>query len=141
MMSNEHALCGWKRLYWPSGVHYLTRIFVQCTAWCVYLHRVHNHDPDRHVHSHPRPMWSLILRGGYVEMYMRLEGKIEHYGYRRFRAGQLNVIRPDEYHRIVEVLPGTWTLVIGGRRFREWGFWVRGKHIAEAAYLKEYARV
>lgn len=125
---------GRKVLYWSDGTKYLTRFIVyRCSRGLVYLHRIHNRDPDRHVHNHPWPAKCYVLWGGYTELVKhRFRGT---YTKRTHRAGDVNKLQVNEYHRIVDVLPNTWTLVIGGPRFRRWGFDVNGTHVDADEYL------
>lgn len=108
-----------------DGRPYLLRFLVARVAGCeVYLHRFLTADGERHLHDHPWA-WSasLLLAGGYREECMRLVD-----GYdgprtreRLIRAPRLNLIGAG-FHRIAEVLPGTWTLFIVGPRRKMWGF-------------------
>lgn len=81
-----------------------------------YLHRYRRPDYERREHNHP---WSdahtRVLRGGYVET---------RDGHRRVRLpGDRAGFSPAVFHRIVAVLPGTWTLFYAGPKHgRGWGF-------------------
>lgn len=109
----------------------------------VYLHHFLSSDDDRALHDHPWWFVSLILRGGYIEMGESAEGKmtalcrtavtdIRSPFWRRCIA-----FRPATHrHRVVlahsVVLATTeereqpcWTLIVTGRRSREWGFWCK----------------
>jgi hypothetical protein len=39
------------------------------------------------------------------------------------RRGSLRFRRAEHIHRVRDVQPNTWTLVLGGPRRRMWGFW------------------
>jgi hypothetical protein len=122
---------------------YLTRyIIVRTPFFRVFLHRFHGPDPDRHVHNHPWRATSLILKGGYTEEVVRTPPSPFKAFRDQFAVGQwgnwwpcVNRLREDEYHRIVNILPGTWSLVFGGPYFRSWGFLVDRKHVDWRAYL------
>lgn len=81
-----------------------------------YLHHLQRADADRREHNHP---WThgttLVLRGGYCET---------RDGIRRYRLpGDRAGFSPTTYHRIVDVLPNTWTLFVAGPKHgRGWGF-------------------
>lgn len=92
----------------------------------IYLHRFRLPDQDFALHNHPWPRCvSLVLAGGYTEE-RRGSGWRRHE--RRLKPGRLNVIRPDDYHRVAR-LHGTetWTLFVVWPRTRSWGFWVPGR--------------
>ncbi len=96
-------------------------------------------DPDRDLHSHP---WtraiSLILVGGYREE------RVDRNGVRTIethRAGELNFLRGDEYHRVTLMGDGGWTLFCSIDRFQDWGFLVDGKHVSHRDYLAPLTNV
>lgn len=137
---DAHADCEWRvggklELVNPeTGDKYLTRYIIARTPFFrVFLHQFHGPDPDRHVHNHPWKAVSWILTGGYLEWLDSPHSS--HIEPRFHEPGDLNWLEEDEYHRIVAVKPGTWTLVFGGPYFRDWGFLVDGKHVDWREYL------
>jgi hypothetical protein len=125
------------RLRRGDGEVYLDRWGWRCHWFGVYLHRMTAPDPGIDLHDHPWPFVSLILRGGYVEerAESREAPRLAFYAEawptkcRRgmemeWRAGSIHRLRADECHRIISLrrVP-TWTLVLTGRRFRNWGFY------------------
>jgi hypothetical protein len=80
----------------------------------VCLHVFHRSDADD-LHDHPWPFLSLILWRGYVEETPR--------GRRRAWPGMV-LFRQAEHRHRVELINGrpAVTLVVMGRRVREWGF-------------------
>lgn len=70
----------------------------------LYLHNfVWQHSPDGPAsHTHPGTTTSIILKGGYKELY---RNKIID---RKF--GSINIVSYNETHKIVEAIPGTWTI-------------------------------
>lgn len=123
-----------------DGVAYLDRIRLVQTPWFgVYLHRFDAPDPGMDLHDHPWPFVTMVLSGGYTEVRCdsrwaspgnRPGGCLQHR--RRFRP---KVMRLTEAHTIVELdrLP-TRSLVIVGRRQREWGFYEYGRWTPHAEY-------
>lgn len=108
----------------------------------VYLHRFVLPDQDIALHNHPWPRCvSLVLAGGYTEERLAYAYPDDHLHVRarRLRPGRLNVIRPDDYHRVAR-LHGTetWTLFVVWPRTRSWGFWMPGRgHIPWRDRLRE----
>lgn len=120
---------------------YLTRLRIVQTPWFgVYLHQIHRADGAREVHDHPWSFVSIILHGAYVE-HREPSQATKHdatlpidrrLGLRWFGRGYVNFLRAEDAHRIAHVAPDTWTLVLVGRRRRDWGFhtpdgWVHHK--------------
>lgn len=100
-----------------DGRPYLTRWrLIQTPLFAAYLHRFWAPDHDEDFHDHPWDFVSIVLAGGYVEERgwpLRVE--------RRGR-GSVAYRRAEDLHRIASVIVPTWTLVLCGRRRREWGF-------------------
>jgi hypothetical protein len=120
-----------------DGVAFLDRLRIVQTPWFgVYLHRMDGPDPGRHLHDHPWPFVSIVLRGGYREW--RFDTRVaavaalvaREYpkaapGYDSHRRQwSIARMRPDECHSIYSLdRSPTWTLMFVGRRFRNWGFY------------------
>lgn len=104
----------------PSGGKpYLVRVYLASwRGWRLYLHRFISADGERWVHDHPFSGVAVILRGGYDEAVVRALGAGEQIRRRRW----WNRIPDHRLHRIVSVLPGTWTLFVHGRHRHRWGF-------------------
>ncbi len=147
-----------------AGTLYLSRYRVigdmmARSSWfpvTLYLHRFHRPDEDRVLHNHPWP-WavSFILAGGYRE-----ERRGDSFGYngerlpaadtalvsRWLRAGSLNFLRGDTFHRVAELDGATWTLFLVGRKHQGWGFDVPGRgfvpwRVREAEAVAERERI
>ena len=127
----------------PDGSPYLTRWVLRgCSSLTdhdpasplqIYIHRLHTPDGDRHPHDHPW-QWScgIILQGGYTEL-RRIGDRnvaITH------TPGSCNRLDHGDYHSVVEVEPGTFTLFIAGREVSDWGFLVDGVHVPHRDYLQ-----
>lgn len=93
---------------------YMTRYTLFACRWfTVKLHEFHRGDSDPDFHDHPWPFVSLILSGGYWEFTPRG---------RSWKApGAIVLHRASDAHR-VEMPKPSWTLLICGRKSREWGF-------------------
>lgn len=104
-----------------DGKLYLRRYFLTPRRWPLrlFLHRIYLPDPDRDLHDHPWDFRTIVLKGGYQEM-VRKDGVEYTTTWWRWRRG----FRPAEHtHRILSVLPNTWTLLLVRRARRTWGFW------------------
>lgn len=126
---------------------YLIRWRLIETPWFgVFLHKICRPDHDRHLHDHPFPFVSIILRGGYVEEIpcdCFACGLKWIYGVgdtTRSLRPRFSVIRhrATDLHRIHELPNGpAWTLVLIGRRCRDWGFQTEAGWVQWQQYLAE----
>jgi hypothetical protein len=135
-------LAMWKAPTWqlshPDGSPYLTRHVLwgcdclenhnQSVPSSGFIHEIHTPDSDRHLHDHPWE-WAIavVLAGGYREH----RGTVAH----KYNVGDLNILRPGDYHSIVAVEPNTVTLFVCGRENYDWGFLVEGRHVPHREYF------
>ncbi len=97
--------------------NYLTRWRLVQTPWFgIYLHRMDGPDSRPTLHDHPWPFVSFVLRGGYDE--------VQKYTLPTGRAvNRVNVKRATDLHYIWRLhRDPTWTLMLVGRRRRDWGY-------------------
>lgn len=95
--------------------------FILRTPWGdLRLHRIYTADPGNDPHDHPFDFTSYILAGGYYERAYGAEAR--WYENRVVSAGDKVDHKAADLHRIVAVLPNTWTLVTTGPKVRKWGF-------------------
>ena len=122
---------------------YLERyyLFLRDRSWFpfnVFLHKFLKSDPD-HVHDHPWPYATVILRGGYYEWVPQFDaaGKISCEIQKWRGPGHFRICSSDSYHRI-ELKTGVtaWTLFMPGPHQREWGFLVNNKWIPHEQYFQ-----
>lgn len=134
--SQDSRLCFWKivNIYRHDGRLYIKRLIIfRCYLFSIMLHRIYLSDTDC-LHDHPWGFLSIILKRGYWE-FTPLEGyNYETYRFensRWYSAGSI-LYRPAKWiHRLEmdeqQERSGkpTITLVITGRKIREWGFWTK----------------
>lgn len=113
------------QLVGPDG-RFLDRVGIDLNLLGVYLHRIDQADPGLDLHDHPWPFLSIVLRGGYTEEVVdtREAGRAARRFRRSWLRGSAHRLRLHEAHRIIDVLPGTVTLVLRGRKQRQWGFYL-----------------
>ena len=130
-----------------SSVPYLQRYYAGSISPThdLWFHRFLSNDSERHVHSHPFEFRTSILCGSYREELLFPDGHRtfisrfpesisinELSEYALIAANNLNIKMPlpngrkfDLYHwhRIVEVEPNTWTMIlVEKRRLKTWNF-------------------
>lgn len=110
-----------------DGQPYLTRYFL--SGWsphnrrsgpALFLHHFVASDAHTQVHSHPWG-WSLsiILVGGYREQRCTSTGQTDE---RIYTPGDVNVLMPDDKHRIDLIGKDCWTLFLAGDFAQQWAF-------------------
>lgn len=137
----------------PRGDVFLDRFGLENDWFGIFVHHIAGPDPGLDLHDHPWPFASLILRGGYTEEALdardapawarsaetlavmfpedppRARGIRRRWGRGSFHRMPLTIA-----HRIVDVEPGTWTLVLRGRKSRSWGFYLSDGYVDQRGY-------
>lgn len=106
-----------------GGRTFLDRWGVECRWFGVFLHHIAGPDPGIDIHDHPWPFVTLILRGGYSERAADIREPWMT-TFRRWPRWSIHRMPLTIAHRILRADPGTWTLVIRGRKSRDWGFYL-----------------
>jgi hypothetical protein len=94
----------------------------------IFLHHFQQSDPTEDFHNHPYgSSWALVLAGGYREERLLFRSEFVRGLFYTItsdiRAGQVNRIDADTYHRIDLLDPrGCWTLFVAGKKTQAWGF-------------------
>jgi hypothetical protein len=123
----------------PDGVPYIYRWHLiprRAVGANVYLHLQVADDPERPLHDHPWDNQSVILSGGYREVYWKFPPATGTKGERIVKAGDVVSRKAEEAHRIFllrdalgELLhPYTISLFTTGPVIRDWGFWFDEEH-------------
>ena len=113
----------------------------------IYIHRFVSTDGERWIHDHPW-RWCLcfVLSGGYIEERLKYFSPNEGLVTERVPVRWLNLLTPRTFHRIAELKPNTWTLVIcgpdtvhNGKR-KGWGFIeaINSQKMEEKLYWFQY---
>lgn len=126
-----------------DGSAYLFRRQILRTPWLrVFIHDIHEPDHDRHVHDHPWSFLSVILAGGYTELFdPDPTDAAAVVTTRRWRPGSVHLMSHRSAHRIICAEPNLRTLVIAGPRRRSWGFHTEAGFVGWRAYHAEQAPV
>ena len=120
------SLLPFRDIGWKEIGEEFTRFTLLGTPWLtVYLHRLNapNWHPD--CHDHPWTFLAILIRKGYLE---RINGK----DFRR-RPGSI-LYRPAETsHNVITPYGTSWSIIITGRKRREWGFQTCASGLQEPA--------
>lgn len=128
----------------PADAPYMRRLRIfECPWFRVYFHRILRSDVDRDFHDHPWNFVSLILKGAFLEWRPSSIEEINSIhekplSLERFNLDYRPPVRVAGYYGPLDILvrqardlhrielpqgvKSVWTLVIAGRRVREWGF-------------------
>jgi hypothetical protein len=107
-----------------EGDFYLARLrIIETPFFGVLLHRIGEPDNEPDPHDHPWNFKSIILRGSYLEnVHPFPVMNPQHYFQRRWLCWSIHKMTTEKAHCIIQADPGTITLVLHGRRKRDWGF-------------------
>jgi hypothetical protein len=111
----------------PDGEPYLYRwhVIPRNSLANVYLHIQVADDPERPLHDHPWDNQSVILVGGYDELYVCNDAWGSPVNTRRVREGDTVHRKAEDAHRLLLASPLGYTISLfsTGSKRREWGFW------------------
>lgn len=133
---------------------YLVRYRLIQTPWFgVYLHKILLPDNDINLHDHPWDMVSVILSGGYKEIFMTFkeqtyddDGSIRSYRgshqRRHWTRWSVHSMKgggkykyQNDLHKIISLdKTPTWTLLFVGPRKRQWGYQTKDGWVARKDY-------
>lgn len=88
----------------------------------VRLHHWVAGDPKVYQHAHPWNFITFVLRGGYDDVG---EGRSPD----RVRAPAFRYRPLTWRHSVINVLPGTWSIVLAGKVVRPWQFWIGSRQV------------
>jgi len=116
----------------PEQGPYITKLYLWRTPWQqTSIHWLHRKDPGGDLHDHPRSFISILLRGGYTEQIsvfhpvQWFSDTIPYVSHVFRSAFSIAFRKAETAHAIVDVDPGTVSLVLWGRKRRPWGFHTR----------------
>lgn len=129
------------KLSWPKyeifkeingeKVLYLRRYFIwRCKWFNIFLHYIPIADQDKTItgfdasHNHPWNFVGILLNGGYDEGLFNSWNKKEIIKRRAFSCSAFGLRKAKQYHKILSVLPNTWSIIITGQSINHWSFWV-----------------
>lgn len=126
----------WKQ---PGGLAecpYFFKWVLDFGSFAIRLHYWLRDDDHRAYHDHPHWLRLLVLKGGYTDVSPN-RGLAD--GERRdtLRAGSMRFREASYQHKVVDVIPGTWTVLITGRSDRKWGFFLNDKRYPRDKYFAE----
>lgn len=119
MGRNHPPVLAWAEKLGLPECPYVIRWKLETPAGSLRLHHWLRPDDDRAFHDHPWWFVTIVLKGGYTDRSSRGDDRL-HAGSVRFRPAL-------HQHTVYPGANGAWTLVVTGRKLRDWGFWLDGK--------------
>lgn len=122
-----------------NGEDYLLRFYIKHSGLLpgLYLHYFYRGDEGRELHNHPfKFSFSVLLTGSYTEhrLIHRTSGAVL---VQELGPGSVNVIRANDFHKVILKNGPLWTLFCSWRRVQRWGFWDQdlGRYIDHQEYF------
>jgi hypothetical protein len=130
-----------KEIKSKSGeLHFERWSIIDTSFFKVYLHHIAERDMDLHPHSHPWHFISIILRGGYIEEWVKADGTKKKSIVHNFPS--LFFRKAQDFHKITWVTnpkaeyyrSPVYTLVFAFGKRRPWGFKVGNMVVGNEEY-------
>ena len=125
-----------------DGSPYLTRTLLpRVRGWRPLIHQIHRADADAVPHNHPwREAHFRVVRGGYVDERWERSLADGVVGWttapRLLSSGDVNWLCAGDFHRAIEVQPGTITVGLVADRVQDWGFLVDDAVVPHEEYFR-----
>jgi hypothetical protein len=136
----------WAFLKWADiesaqrkGYVYLRRLrIIQTPLFAVYLHFIFEVDNDQDPHDHPINFVSIVLHGGYSEQVYYDQSNLNKHFFQTHSVFSVHKMPKKWAHQIIKIRKKTVTLLLIGRRSRQWGFWTKDGWIDQNTYRMEH---
>jgi hypothetical protein len=127
-----------KEIKSKNGELHFQRYLLFKTPWFqVYIHKIYKHDEDEHLHDHPWNIFTIILKGSYME---QLLSKDKNSSFLKIRTiGNCGYRSTKRFHKIKEIIKGpvTTLAVVGKRKNDPWGYWTERGWTDHKTYRKK----
>ena len=130
----------WFQIRWaePLGLPecpYLYRWTFILLGFSIRIHHWLRSDDRRFLHDHACNFISIILRGEYTNVREDENGNITH---TKVKAGEWWYSNALTRHYLDIPKGGAWTILLCGRPYHKWGFYVNGKKWRPLRYFHKY---
>lgn len=108
------------------------------------IHHILTSDTDRHLHDHPWPSTSIILKGGYWEVMPKDQNQDPALDatdrIRVWRAPGDVITREANHRHSIELPKGqtSWSMFLMGKYENKWGFYTDEGKVYWREYLNDY---
>jgi hypothetical protein len=98
-------------------LHFTRFAILEAKFFSIYIHKIYLGDKDPYLHNHPWNFFNLILKGCYVE-------ELENNKLRLRNFLDFGFYDALTFHKINAVIKPVTTLVITGKRYNDWGYYI-----------------
>lgn len=120
----------WKEPLGLLGCPYLYRWTLIFFGFSIRLHHWIKSDDRRFFHDHACNFYSIVLKGEYKN--------VTPEGVKEVKAPSIWFGRAEQRHYLDIPKEGAWTLLLCGRPYRKWGFWINGRKVRPLEYFHKY---
>ncbi len=115
----------------PKECPYAYRWVIIFFDYSIRIHKWVRSDDKRYCHDHPWWFFTFILKGYYIDV----DDKGNKDLVKRFTCRY----RPANHKHYVQIpKTGCISILVTGKPFRKWGFWIKGKMKRPLKYFKKY---
>lgn len=120
----------WAEKLYQGSQHYLTRWTFIFFNYSIRVHHWLQSDVGPHLHDHPFDFISIVLKGSYINSTPTGEIKV--------KAPSIWFSEASKRHRLIIPKEGTWTLLICGKPYKKWGFFVNNHLWRPLRYFSKF---
>lgn len=119
----------WKEPMGNINCPYLYRWTLIIFGYSIRLHHWIKSDDNRHFHDHSCNLISMIIKGWYYNVVPQFPDYPNVMLYRKIKAKAFKPWRSNAYAKHYLEIPkeGAWTILLCGRPYHKWGFYVKNK--------------
>ena len=123
----------WKEALGKPECPYLYRWTFIFFGFSIRLHHWIRSDDRRYFHDHACNFISIILKGSYKNVTPE-----KTYNVKAFSYWKSNALRR---HYLDIPKEGAWTILLCGRPYHKWGFWVDGRKVRPLRYFDKFGTI
>lgn len=111
-------------------LHFERFAIIETSFFALYIHTIHKHDEDRHLHSHPWNFLTVVLTGAYLALGQDGSTTVKI-------PGTFSRMSRHGFHKIGRILDGpVKTLFFAWGKRSPWHYLVNGEKVESAKYRK-----
>lgn len=130
----------WKEAMGYPDCPYLYRWTLLLFGYSIRIHHWLRSDDNRYFHDHSCNLISMILKGKYQNV-VPLDPNnpdIKKAKYIDAKAWRPWFAKATDKHYLKIPKEGAWTILLQGKPYHKWGFWVKGKKVRPLKYFHKY---
>ena len=125
----------WKEKLGLPECPYLYRWTLVLFGYTIRLHHWIKSDDRRFFHDHSCDITSIIIKGYYYNVMPDKDGNIDRY---KVNAWKFRHMKATDKHYLEIPEDGAWTIILCGKPYKKWGFYVNGHMWRPLRYFHKY---